>query len=66
LGEKRFLEIFDGKLPEGYSEIVVDKRPMFVIGDPAALYREIRSRTGFRKILDFLPFEPDEQVKETA
>jgi len=32
-----------------------------VIGDPAALYREIRRRTGFNKVLDFLPFEPAEQ-----
>jgi hypothetical protein len=31
---------------------------MFVVGDPAALYREIRARTGFKKVLDFLPFEP--------
>jgi len=58
-GERRFLEIFDGKLPSGYTEIVVGKRPMFVIGDPAALYREIRIRTGFKKVLDFLPFEPE-------
>jgi cytosine/adenosine deaminase-related metal-dependent hydrolase len=56
-GELRFL--VDGKLPEGYTEIVVGSRPMFVIGDPAALYGEIRQRTGFKKILDFLPFEPE-------
>jgi hypothetical protein len=31
---------------------------MFVIGDPAALYKEIRVRTGIKKVLDFLPFEP--------
>ena len=63
-GEMRFLDAFsgsrdNGKLPEGYTEIIVGKRPMFVIGDPAALYREIRHRTGFKKVLDFLPFEPD-------
>ena len=66
-GEKRFLDIFaetegkggkSGGLPEGYTEIVVGERPMFVIGDPAALYREIRARTGIKKVLDFLPFEP--------
>jgi cytosine/adenosine deaminase-related metal-dependent hydrolase len=64
-GEQRFLDIFGGKVPPGYTEIVVGKRPMFVIGDPAALYREIRHRTGFKKILDFLPFEPDFTVKES-
>jgi len=67
-GEQRFLEFFGNdsggrsqrgrKLPAGYTEITVAKRPMFVIGDPAALYREIRRRTGFKKVLDFLPFEP--------
>jgi len=57
-GERRFLDVFGGKLPEGYTEITVGRRPMFVIGDPAALYREIRFRTGFKKVLDFLPFDP--------
>ena len=65
-GERRFLDIFGGKLPEGYTEIIVGKKPMFVIGDPAALYREIRRRTGFKKLLDFLPFEPDDQARESA
>jgi len=57
-GEQRFLDIFGASLPEGYTEITVGERPMFVIGDPAALYRKIRQRTGFKKVLDFLPFEP--------
>jgi len=58
-GEMRFLDIFSySKIPEGYTEIVVGKRPMFVIGDPAALYNEIRRKTGVKKVLDFLPFEP--------
>jgi 5-methylthioadenosine/S-adenosylhomocysteine deaminase len=70
-GEMRFLDIFpDPKIPEGYTEITVGKRSMFVIGDPAALYREIRRRTGFKKVLDFLPFEPSEpnqgQAKKPA
>jgi cytosine/adenosine deaminase-related metal-dependent hydrolase len=61
-GETRFIGIFsDSKIPKGYTEITVGKRPMFVIGDPAALYREIRRRTGFKKVLDFLPFEPSSQ-----
>jgi cytosine/adenosine deaminase-related metal-dependent hydrolase len=62
-GELRFLDIFGAKLPEGYTEIKVGRRPMFVVGDPAALYREIRQRTGFKKILDFLPFEPGTQAE---
>ena len=75
-GERRFLDFFgvhgnmnplvDSGLPEGYTEIVVGDRPMFVIGDPASLYREIRLRVGYNKILDFLPFEPsgNESVTE--
>ena len=71
-GEQRFLEIFGDSprkpgieygLPEGYTEIEVGKRPMFVIGDPAALYREIRRRIGYNKVLDFLPFEPSGDAK---
>ena len=57
-GQHRFLDIFGGKIPEGYTSIDIGKTSMFVIGDPAALYREIRARTGIKKILDFLPFEP--------
>ena len=67
-GERRFLDILgttsdenhlvDDGLPDGYTEIVVGERPMFVIGDPASLYREIRLRIGYNKVLDFLPFEP--------
>ena len=65
-GERRFLELIQssGDLPAGYSEIVVGKKPMFVTGDPAALYREIRKRTGFKKVLDFLPFDPDTPLEE--
>jgi len=63
-GERRFLDIIasaanKGKVPAGYTEISVGRKPMFVIGDPAALYREIRRRVGFKKVLDFLPFEPE-------
>ena len=76
-GERRFLDIFAGipadagggqGLPAGYTEITVGERPMFVIGDPAALYREIRSRTGVKKVLDFLPFDPapETDVASTA
>ena len=62
-GQHRFLDALGGKIPDGYSSIVVGKTSMFVVGDPAALYREIRARIGFKKVLDFLPFEP---LPETA
>ena len=57
-GEMRFLDIFGGKIPDGYSQIKVGKRPMFVKGDPAKLYNEVRQKVGFKKELDYLPFEP--------
>jgi len=72
-GEMRFLDFFGhdqsmtaqtkDKLPDGYTKIIVGKRPMFVVGDPAALYREIRARIGFKKVLDFLPFEPEDSAE---
>jgi cytosine/adenosine deaminase-related metal-dependent hydrolase len=58
-GDFRFLELLGGKLPRGYSQIHVAGRPMFVAGNPAALYFETRKKVGFKKVLDFLPFEPD-------
>jgi cytosine/adenosine deaminase-related metal-dependent hydrolase len=58
-GEWRFLDLLGGKLPPGYSEIKVTKKPMFVIGDPASLYLEARKKIGFKKVLDYLPFEPE-------
>ncbi|MDR2211764.1 MAG: amidohydrolase family protein [Spirochaetaceae bacterium] len=58
-GELRFLDILDGKLPQGYTRITVGGRPMFVKGDPAGLYKMARKKIGFKKELDFLPFEPD-------
>ncbi|MDR2543150.1 MAG: amidohydrolase family protein [Treponema sp.] len=57
-GELRFLDVFDGKLPLGYTQIKVGSRTMFVKGDPAGLYNEIRNKIGFKKKLDYLPFEP--------
>jgi cytosine/adenosine deaminase-related metal-dependent hydrolase len=59
-GELRFMDILGGKLPKDYSQITVGKRPMFVIGDPAGLYKECRKKIGFKKVLDYLPFEPGE------
>jgi cytosine/adenosine deaminase-related metal-dependent hydrolase len=58
LGELRFLDLFGGSLPPGYSQIKIGRRPMFVIGDPAGLYQECRQKIGFKKVLDYLPFEP--------
>jgi cytosine/adenosine deaminase-related metal-dependent hydrolase len=58
-GELRFLDIFRGKLPEDYTKIIVGERPMFVKGDPTELYMTARKKIGIKKVLDFLPFEPD-------
>ncbi|GBU29692.1 hypothetical protein R84B8_03265 [Treponema sp. R8-4-B8] len=60
-GEMRFLDIFNGKLPSGYTQIKVGNREMFVKGDPAGLYNEVRKKIGFKKILDYLPFEPAQE-----
>jgi cytosine/adenosine deaminase-related metal-dependent hydrolase len=59
-GEARFLELFGGKMPEGYTRICVGGREMFVKGDPAGHYIECRKKIGFKKKLDFFPFEPEE------
>ena len=40
-----------------YSNITVGSHKMFVRGDPAKLYKDIRKAVGFDKKLDFLPFE---------
>jgi cytosine/adenosine deaminase-related metal-dependent hydrolase len=58
-GELRFLDIFSGELPSGYTQIKVGNRDMFVKGDPAGLYNEVRKKIGFKKKLDYLPFEPE-------
>ncbi|MDR1059237.1 MAG: amidohydrolase family protein [Treponema sp.] len=60
LGELRFLHFLGETLPEGYTQVTIGDRPLFVKGDPAALYRVIRQKVGFKKILDYLPFEPGE------
>jgi cytosine/adenosine deaminase-related metal-dependent hydrolase len=58
-GELRFLDLLGGKIPGGYTQITVGKRPMFVKGDPAGLYKSCREKIGFKKVLDYLPFEPE-------
>ena len=64
LGELRFLDLFnektDGKIPDGYTQITISGRPMFVRGDPAGLYKMARKKIGLKKVLDFLPFEPED------
>jgi cytosine/adenosine deaminase-related metal-dependent hydrolase len=57
-GERRFIGLFGGGLPEGYTELTVGGRTMFVTGDPGSLYSTVRQRVGFKKVLDYLPFEP--------
>ncbi|MCL2558654.1 MAG: amidohydrolase family protein, partial [Treponema sp.] len=55
-GEERFLDIFGGALPAGYTTVEVGGRAMFVKGDPAGLYAAAREKIGFAKELDYLPF----------
>jgi cytosine/adenosine deaminase-related metal-dependent hydrolase len=57
-GELRFMDFLGGILPKGYTEINVGRRRMFVKGEPAALYNLVRHKVGFKKMLDYLPFEP--------
>jgi hypothetical protein len=57
-GEMRFADIFGGRIPAAYTQITVGGRPMFVKGDPAGLYKQCRQKIGFKKVLDYLPFEP--------
>jgi cytosine/adenosine deaminase-related metal-dependent hydrolase len=54
-GEMRFLDIFNGVLPSGYTQIEAGGRTMFVKGDPAGLYNNIRQKIGFKKMLDYMP-----------
>jgi cytosine/adenosine deaminase-related metal-dependent hydrolase len=60
-GEFRFLELLGGRIPKDYRAIMVGGRPMFISGDPAALYLSIRRKVGLKKVLDFLPFEPEDR-----
>jgi cytosine/adenosine deaminase-related metal-dependent hydrolase len=58
-GDMRFLDLLGGSLPPGYSTITVGAHQRFVIGEPGDLYRGVRQKVGFKKKLDFLPFELD-------
>jgi cytosine/adenosine deaminase-related metal-dependent hydrolase len=57
-GEMRFIDIMGGTLPSGYTQVEVGGRAMFVKGDPTGLYNEVRRKVGFKKVLDFIPFDP--------
>ena len=61
-GETCFLDLLGGSLPQGYTEIHVDKKSMFVAGDPAALYKLVRQKAGYKKILDYLPFDFEDEA----
>ena len=67
-GEMRFLSIFDttdmSVLKDNYSQIEVGNRAMFVKGDPAGLYMSVRRKIGFKKVLDFLPFDLPESLQK--
>jgi len=55
LAEKRF----EGLLPKdaAYEEITIGGRPMLCKGAPATLYKGVREAVGFKKRLDYMPFE---------
>ena len=53
--EARYGRLFE--LGSGYERLAVGGRRMLVKGDPAALYRGVRTAVGFAKELDYLPFE---------
>jgi 5-methylthioadenosine/S-adenosylhomocysteine deaminase len=58
--EEKYASAFEGiagpGMP-GYGRVTVGGRAMFVKGDPAGLYRDIRKAVGFPKRLDYLPFD---------
>ena len=42
---------------QGYEELSVGGRAVYVKGEPATLYRSVREAVGFKKRLDYLPFD---------
>ena len=57
LAERRFSDLLPNG-GKGYEEINSGGRPVMVKGNPATLYRAIREAVGFKKTLDYMPFEP--------
>ena len=55
IAEERFGEI----VPDGsaYESVEVGGRRLFARGAPASLYRAIREAVGFKKRLDYMPFD---------
>ncbi|TFG83840.1 MAG: hydrolase [Spirochaetales bacterium] len=52
--EERFAELMP---TTGLETVTVGNRPMLVKGAPLSLYRSVRAAVGFKKRLDYLPFE---------
>lgn len=55
LAEGRFEELIPKDV--AYEEVTVGGRVMLARGTPATLYRSIRAAVGFKKRLDYLPFD---------
>ncbi len=55
LAEKRFAELIPADAE--YEEVNIGGRAMIAKGTPASLYKAVRSAVGFKKRLDYLPFE---------
>ena len=58
LVEEALAKPFQERLAKGYEAIRMGGRKVFVRGNPASLYREVRKAIGFAKKLDYMPFEP--------
>jgi len=56
LAERRFADAIPGD-GEGYEEVKIDGRATLVRGAPATLYKAIRKALGFKKRLEYLPFD---------
>ena len=55
--ENRYGELFASE-NRPVTRIAIGGRDYLVLGNPAALYRQVRKAIGFAKKLDYLPFEP--------
>ncbi|HTX74403.1 MAG TPA: amidohydrolase family protein [Rectinemataceae bacterium] len=56
--EATYGDFFAHEIDAGeYGRVGIGGRTMFVLGDPAGLYRSVRAKVGFAKKLDYLPFE---------
>ncbi len=55
LAEKRFEDLIPSQ--EEFDTVKMDGRSVFVKGKPSELYKDIRKAVGFKKQLEFLPFD---------